>query len=163
MPYDNFDDIDQLHPDDTIGRDRLSLAPAQESLKRAGFYAYGMLDDENRWTIAVDDEIGRVDVRVGDDGLLVILRMSSPGRYAEEESLWRQRSRARLARMTLPRITRGFLAEHQEAIWDEEEEGIAVIERYQLPFNRADDVGDFVREHLPKLETILDVIERQLD
>ncbi|MGB3328116.1 MAG: hypothetical protein WBA46_04125 [Thermomicrobiales bacterium] len=155
--------IDSLDPDDVIGRDRLALAPAKDSLVAAGFYAYGMLDDENRWAIAVDDELGRVDVRVGHDGLLIILRASSPGRYAEEESPWRQRSRARLARMTLPRITRGFLQDHQEAIWDEDEEGIAVIERYELPFNRAPDVGAFVRAHLPGLEAILDVIERQLD
>lgn len=155
--------IDALDPDDVIGRDRLALAPAKDALVRAGFYAYGMLDEENRWAIAVDDELGRVDVRVGDDGLLVVLRASSPGRYADEESPWRQRSRARLARMTLPRIARGFLQDHQEAFWDEEEEGIAVIERYQLPFNRADDIGDFVREHFPKLESVLEVIERQLD
>lgn len=164
MTFDDLNDaIDPLDPNDVIGRDRLALAPVKDALIRAGFYAYGMLDDENRWAIAVDDELGRVDVRVGDDGLLVVLRASSPGRYADEESPWRQRSRSRLARMTLPRITRGFLEPHQEAFWDDEEEGIAVVERYQLPFNRAADIGDFVREGLPKLEAVLDVIERQLD
>ncbi|HEU0165891.1 MAG TPA: hypothetical protein VFQ54_12670, partial [Thermomicrobiales bacterium] len=92
---------DGLDPRDTIGRDRLSLDPVRLSLIDAGFYAYGTIDDQNRWTIAVDDEAGRVDVRVGDDGLDVILWASSPGLYADEESEWRRKSRARLARITL--------------------------------------------------------------
>lgn len=154
---------DSLAPEDRIGRDRLALVPVRESLIESGFYAYGMLDDQNRWSIAVDDELGRVDVRVGDDGLDVVLWLSSPGLYADEENEWRRKSRARLARITMSRITKGFLKPHQSAVWDEIEEGIAVSEQYQLPFTRAPDVGPFVRENLPKLETVLETIERQLD
>lgn len=156
-------DLDDLHPDDLIARDRLALAPVLDSLKAAGFYAYGTLDDQSRWTIAVDDELGRVDVRVGEDGFLVVLQMTSPGLYADEENIWRQQSRARLARISIPRIARGFLEPHQAAMWDEVDQGVAVLEHYELPFNRAADVGPFVRENLPKLESILELIERELN
>ncbi len=138
-------DLDDLDPRDVIARDRLALAPVQESLKQAGFYAYGTLDDQSRWTIAVDDELGRVDVHVGDDGFQITLWMSSPGLYADEENEWKRRSRSRLARMTIPRIAQGFLEPHQTAVWDDVDEGVAVSEHYQLPFNRAGDVGAFVR------------------
>lgn len=155
-------DIDDLDPRDVIARDRLALAPVLESLKQADFYAYATLDDQSRWTIAVDDELGRVDVRVGDDGFLIVLQMSSPGLYADEENIWRLQSRARLARISIPRIARGYLEPHQSAKWDEVDEGVAVFEHYELPFNRAVDVGEFVREHLPKLESLLELIEREL-
>jgi hypothetical protein len=155
-------ELDDLDPRDVIARDRLALAPVQESLKQAGFYAYGTLDDQSRWSIAVDDELGRVDVRVGDDGFEVMLWMSSPGLYADEDNEWRRRSRCRLARMTIPRIAQGFLEPHQAATWDEVDEGVAVSEHYQLPFNRAGDLGQFVRTQLPQLEHLLVTIERQL-
>lgn len=161
-PFPPESDIDDLDPRDTIARDRLALAPVLDSLKQAGFYAYGTLDDQSRWTIAVDDELGRVDVRVGDDGFHIVLQMSSPGLYADEDNIWRQRSRARLARISIPRIARGFLEPHQSAMWDEVDEGVAVSEHYELPFNRAADVGAFVREQLPKLESLLELIEREL-
>jgi hypothetical protein len=161
-PLPEHPDLDDLDPRDVIARDRLALAPVLESLKEAGYYAYGTLDDQIRWTIAVDDEIGRVDVRVGDDGFHVVLQMSSPGLYAEEENIWRQQSRNRLARITIPRIARGYLQPHQTATWDETEEGVAVTEHYELPFNRAADIGGFVREHLPQLEDLLTLIEREL-
>jgi hypothetical protein len=161
-PPSDHTDLDDLDPRDVIARDRLALAPVLESLKEAGYYAYGTLDDQIRWTIAVDDEIGRVDVRVGDDGFLVVLQMSSPGLYADEENIWRQQSRNRLARITIPRIARGFLQPHQSASWDEVEEGVAVTEHYELPFNRAADIGEFVREHLPPLEDLLTLIEREI-
>lgn len=149
-------------PTSRIARDKDALDDVRRSLSEAGFYAYGTIDDQNRWSIAVDDEMGRVDVRIGDDGYDVVLSSSSPGLYADEESPWRQRSRARLARMMLPNIARGYLEPHQTATWDEVEGGIAVTEQYQLPFYRAGDIGAFVREHLPRLENVLTVIERQL-
>lgn len=153
---------DNLDPQDTIARDRLSLDPVKASLIDAGFYAYGMIDDTNRWTIAVDDELGRVDVHVGDDGLDILMTVSSPGLFADEESDWRRASKARLARIQVGRISRG-LDPHQRAFWDDVDEGIAVSERYQLPFTRSGDVGAFVREQLPQIEELLERIERQLD
>lgn len=142
--------------------DRAALAPARQSLVDAGYYAYGMVNDEHRWVIAVDDESGRADVRIGDDGLEVVLTVTSPGLYADEESDWRRASRARLARISLPNIARGYLEPHQSARWDEVEEGVAVTEVWQLPFTRASDVGHFVRDHLPPLGDVLTRIESQL-
>lgn len=162
-PHDSFDDSDKILPDESMVRDRLALEPVLQSLKEAGYYAYGMVDEDNVWTIAADDELGRVDVRVGKDGFEVILGMSSPGLYADEESSWKHMSRARLARISLPRIARGFLEPHQTAKWDDVDEGVAVTEHYELPFTRAADIGTFVRENHPKLEEILILIERQLD
>lgn len=161
-PTSHDHDIDDLDPRDVIARDRLALAPVLDSLKQAGFYAYGTLDDQSRWSIAVDDELGRVDVRVGEDGFHIVMTMSSPGLYADEENIWRQQSRARLARISIPRIARGYLEPHQSATWDEVEEGVSVSEHYELPFNRAADVGGFVREQLPKLDDLLTLIEREL-
>lgn len=159
----NIFDSDDLLPDESIAQDRKALEPVLQSLKDAGYYAYGMVNEHNIWTIAADDEIGRVDVRVGQDGFEVVLWMSSPGLYADEESPFKQSSLARLARIALPRISRGFLEPHQTATWDEVDQGVAVTEHYELPFTRAADIGPFVRENHPKLEDLLTLIERQLD
>lgn len=156
-------DLDDLDPNDLIARDRLALEPVLASLRDAGYYAYGTLDDQSRWTIAVDDELGRVDVRVGADGFDIVLSASSPGLYADEENIWKRGSRNRLARITIPRVANGFLEPHQSAWWDDVEEGVAVSELYQLPFNRAPDVGRFVQQQLPHLEDLLTLIERQLN
>lgn len=156
-------DSDDLLPDEQMARDRKALEPVLQSLKDAGYYAYGMVSEDNVWTIAADDELGRIDVRVGKDGFQVVLGMSSPGLYADEESPWRQSSRARLARIAIPRISRGFLEAHQTATWDDVDEGVAVAEHYELPFTRGADIGPFVKEHHPALEDLLTLIERQLD
>jgi hypothetical protein len=147
---------------DAIAAARRALEPVQSALTAAGFYAYGMVDDQHRWTIASDDEAGRIDVRVGDDGYEVELWASSPGLYVEEENEWRRRARERLARTILPNIVRGFLAPHQSASWDEVDQGIAVQLRYELPFARAADIGNFVRERLPELEELLAFVESKV-
>ena len=149
-------------PPDAIAAARRALKPVQRSLSEAGFYAYGTLDDQHRWTIAADDEAGRIDVRLGDDGFEVVLWASSPGLYAEEENEFRCRALERLARITIPNIARGFLQPHQHATWDEVDQGVAVQLRYQLPFARVDDVGAFVRQILPELEELLSFVETQV-
>ncbi len=141
---------------------RRALEPVQASLTAAGFYAYGTLDDANRWTIAADDEAGRIDVRVGPDGFEVELWVSSPGLYAEEENQFRRRALERLARMTIPNIARGLLEPHQTATWDEIDQGVAVGLRYELPFTRSDTIGTFVRERLPELEELLGFVESRV-
>lgn len=156
----DFDPEDD--PSNKIARDKRALEDVRISLEQAGYYAYGTIDEQNRWSIAVDDETGRVDVLVGDDGFEVVLWTSSPGLYADEENEWRRNSRARLARITLPNIARGFLEPHQSIAWDEVDQGVALTERYQLPFTRSGDIGRFVRDHLPRLEIVLASIERQL-
>lgn len=147
---------------DVLAQARRALEPAKRSLVDAGFYAYGTVDDRNRWTIAADDEAGRIDVRVGDDGLDVELWTSSSGLYAEEENEFRRRALERLARMTIPNVERGFLQPHQHAMWDETDRGVAVRLVYQLPFTRADDVGAFVRSKLDELESVLSFVETQV-
>ncbi len=145
-----------------IERDKVALEEVRKVLRQAGFYAYGRLDDQNRWSIALDDEAGRADIRIGDDGFEVTLWASSPGLYADEENEWRRRSRNRLARVMIPNIARGRLEPHQRAEWDEVDEGVAVTEVWQLPFTRETDLGEFVRTHLPALEEVVATIERQL-
>ena len=145
-----------------IEQDKIALQDIRGVLKEAGYYAYGMLDDQNRWSIAVDDEIGRANVRIGNDGYEIELWASSPGLYADEENDWKRQSRSRLARLMLPNIARGYLDPHQKVSWDEVDEGVAVTETYELPFNRTADIGEFVKTRLPLLEAVLIKIESQL-
>lgn len=147
---------------DQLEEDQKTLEPVRQALRQAGYWAYGTIDESNRWSIAVDDELGRVDVRIGSDGFEIELRSDSPGLYAEEDSPWRRQSRARLARLQIPRIARGFLEPHQTAQWDETVEGVVVIETVEMPFQRAADIPAFVRERLPQIENLVTVIERQL-
>ncbi|MFN8594119.1 MAG: hypothetical protein U0031_21905 [Thermomicrobiales bacterium] len=149
-------------PRDGIARAREALAPVRAALEAAGFYAYGTIDEENRWVVSADDETGRVDVRLGSDGFAIDLWTTSPGFFADEENDIRRRARERLARMTLPNLTRGFLAPHQAAWWDDEERGPAARVRYELPFTRAGDAGTFAREHLAELEELLAFVETQI-
>lgn len=153
--------LDELRP--ITDREREALAPVLASLKLSGFYAYGTFDEQQRWTIAVDDEEGRVDVRIGADGFEVVITTSSPGMFADEENEWKRRAQERLARMQVTSIARGQLAPHQHAYWDEVEHGIAARVTYELPFTRAAQVGAFVREHFPEADEVLNVVEAQVD
>ena len=151
-----------IGPQATIARARETLSPVRDALERAGFYAYGTVDEENRWVISADDEAGHVDVRVGPDGYQLDLWATSPGLFSEEENDFRRRAMERLARMTIPAVRQGFLAPHQEAWWDETEGGPAARIRFELPFTAADHAGTFARERLPELEQLLDFIATQV-
>lgn len=155
-PVENTDRPDQI----VVAR--RALEPVRQSLSDAGFYAYGTFDDQHRWTIAVDDEAGRVDVRVGPDGFVVELWASSPGLFADEENEWRRRALERLARMTIPNISQGQLEPHQSAAWDEVDHGVAVRLHYELPFTRAETIGTFVRARLPELDDLLTLVESRV-
>ena len=157
--------IDALRSDDAIAeRDaaHAALRPVLHSLEAVGLYAYITLDDENRWAVASDDEQGRVDVRLDDGDYEVVMAATSPGMYADEDNAYRRRSLERLARMLIPRVARGYLADHQKASWDDVESGVAVSVRYVLP--RADPaaVGPFVREHFEELEELLSFVEEHI-
>ena len=151
-----------LGPADVIARAREALAPVRDALARAGFYAYGTIDEENRWVISADDEAGHVDVRVGPDGYQLDLWATLPGLFSEEENDFRRRAMERLARMSIPAVRQGFLAPHQKAWWDETEGGPAARIRYEVPFTAAEQAGIFAREHLPELEQLLDFIATQV-
>jgi hypothetical protein len=161
-PLDLRSPVDHTDRPDEIAVARNALEPVRRSLAEAGFYAYGTLDDQHRWTVAVDDEAGRVDVRVGPDGFVVELWASSPGLYADEENEWRRRALERLARMTIPNISRGLLKEHQSAEWDEIDHGVAVRIRYELPFTQGETIGAFVRSRLPELDELLSFVESRV-
>ena len=148
---------------DIVERDRQALAPVLATLRASGFYAYTTYDDQHRWTVAVDDEAGRIDVRVGSDGFSVELWASSPGMFADVDNEWKRRAQERLVRMMLPRIASGHLAAHQQAMWDEVDQGVAVRISYELPFTRVDHIGQFVRQRLPELEALLIRIESQIE
>ena len=53
-------DLTAVHTD--LPRENRALEPVKESLIAAGYYAYGTFDDQQRWTIAVDDELARGDI-----------------------------------------------------------------------------------------------------
>jgi hypothetical protein len=148
---------------DIVERDRQALAPVLATLRASGFYAYNTYDDQHRWTVAIDDEAGRIDVRVGRDGFSVELWASSPGMFADVDNEWKRRAQERLVRMMLPRIASGHLAAHQQAMWDEVDQGVAVRISYELPFTRAEHIGEFVRQRLPELEELLIAIESQIE
>jgi len=141
---------------------RQALEPVRAVLADAGFYAYGTLDDQGRWTVAADDEAGHIDVRVGADGFAVELWGTSPGLYAEEENEFRRRMLERLVRMNLPAINRGLLEPHQSAAWDDAEGGIRIHLSYELPFTRRDDIGEFVRNRLGELEDMIAFVESRV-
>lgn len=147
---------------DEIARVRKLLAPVQRSMQAAGFYAYGVFDQQQRWTIASDDEAGRFDIAVDGDHLVISLWASSPGMFVDVENDWRRRALERLTRMTLPNVARGYLSPHQEAMWDEVDQGIAVRLTYRLPIEHADRVGEFVADHIPELEELLEFVEQQV-
>ena len=151
-----------IGPEQTIARARKALSPVHDALEAAGFYAYGTIDEENRWVISADDEAGHVDVRVGPDGYQLDLWATLPGLFSEEENEFRRRAMERLARMSIPAVRQGFLAPHQEAWWDETEGGPAARIRYEVPFTAAEQAGIFAREHLLDLEQLLDFIATQV-
>lgn len=142
--------------------ERAALEPVRASLEAAGFYAYGTFDDQHRWTIAVDDELGRVDVRIGPDGYTLELWNSSPGLFVEEENEWRRRALERLARRVVPRIAQGQLEPHQSAEWSEVDHGVAVRLTFELPFHQAQDAGAIVRSRFPELDDLLTYVESQV-
>lgn len=147
---------------DSLARARSALTPVQAALEASGFYAYGTIDTDHRWVISADDEAGHIDVSVGGDGFQIALWTTSPGMFSEEENEFRRRAMERLARRTVPAVAQGFLEPHQAAWWDDAEGGPAVRITYELPFGRAGDAGEFVRDQLPELERLIAFIETQI-
>ena len=93
---------------------------------------------------------------------MVTLWGSNPGLYMDEENSWRRRSMERLARLAIPRIAQGMLEEHQEAMWDDDDHGVAVRLTYYVPLSYGDSIGEFVRHRVPDLAEVITLVERQL-
>lgn len=161
-------DESNLRLDRYLADDRLTpaekslLANARQSLADEGFYAYGMLDDKQRWVVAIDDEQGQADVRVENDAYVIELRGVSPGLFSEEESEWRRRALERLARRVIPNVARGMLEANQTASWSETDEGVAVGMTFRLPLSEAAEIGPFVRQALPEIDDLVTEVESQL-
>ena len=147
---------------DIIERDKSALEPVRISLREAGYYAYTTYDDQQRWTVAVDDEAGRVDVRVGMDGYEIDLCSSSPGMFADEENEWKRRTMARLVRIVLPNIARGLLEEHQSATWSEDDRGVAVCIHHSISLEEAGRIPAIARQNLDSLDALLTRVESEL-
>jgi hypothetical protein len=150
-------------PTDELMRARYLLAPVQKSMEQAGFYAYSTFDQAQRLTVASDDESGRFDIWIDGDDFVITLWSSDPGLYMDEENEWRRRAMERLARITIPRVSQGMLASHQQAMWDDDDHGVAVRLTYRLPVDEAVHVGRFVRDRIPELNELLGFVERQLN
>jgi hypothetical protein len=142
--------------------DREELRPVIEALSALGLYAYMTVDERSRWTVACDTDLGRIDVRVGFDGLDLDVWDTSPGLFWEEEDERRREGLERLARVSLPAVARGLLDATQEAWWDEADHGVGVRVHHELPFALRDRVGDIAREQLRILNDAIALLERRL-
>ncbi len=151
-----------LSDDRLTSEEKALLAQARQSLADAGFYAYGMLNERQQWIVAIDDERGRADVWLEDEGFVIEITGVSPGLFSEEESEWRRRALERLARRVIPNVARGMLDPSQTAHWSDPDEGVAVGMTYRLPFERAADIGPFVQERLPLIDDLVTEVESQL-
>lgn len=142
--------------------DRDALQPVLQELIAAGLYAYITVDDMSRWTVASDTEFGRIDVRVGADGLELEVWDTSPGLFWEEEEDHRRDAFERLARVSLPTIARGLLDAGQEAWWDEADHGVGVRIHCELPFARREQIVAIARQQLDLLNDTIALLERRL-
>lgn len=142
--------------------DREALQPVLAELTSAGLYAYITVDDMSRWTVASDTEFGRIDVRVGADGLELEVWDTSPGLFWEEEEDHRREAFERLARVSLPAVARGMLDAGQEAWWDEADHGVGVRIRCELPFARREQITAIAQRQLEILNDTIALLERRL-
>lgn len=166
------DVFESLIPDDHSGSvaavpefspdHRTQLELAQSYLNQAGFYAYLMVDDQQRWTLAADDEDGRVDVRVEDESFLLEVCGSSPGLFMEEDSEWRRTALERLARRVIPNVARGLLQEHESATWSEVDRGVEACIAHAIPLSSTDRIAVLARQSLEHLDGLLSRVESEL-
>ncbi|HMM41603.1 MAG TPA: hypothetical protein PKA95_06860 [Thermomicrobiales bacterium] len=140
----------------------VALEPITGIFTEAGFYAYRTLDDENRWTVAVDIEEGHIDVRIGPDGFDLDVWATSPGLFVDEQDPRRRHALERLARISIPGIRRGFLEENQTLNWSEHEQGLSLRSSFSVPFSAAARLPGLAIEQLGELNKHLRFIERRI-
>lgn len=150
--------------DDIVERsgDRAVLRPIIAELAALGFYAYLTVDEASRWTVASDTEFGRIDVRVGSDGIDLEVWDTSPGLFWEEDEDHRREALERLARVSLPAVARGILAPSQHAWWDEGDHGVGVRIHYELPFALREQIGAIAVRQLDELNDTIAQLEQRL-
>lgn len=139
-----------------------ALRPIVELLRREGYYAYLTPGSDNEWLVACDTDRGRVDVRIGSDGLLVEVWDTSPGLFWDDEDERRRTARERLARLTLPAVARGLLDPDEEAWWDEVDHGVGLRLRLQVPFGAQHLLAQVIEEMLARLNDDIAHLEKRL-
>lgn len=152
--------------EDALGdQERAALEAIAESLRRDRMYSYLTLDPENRWIVACDTEEGHIDVRIGADGFDIAVWATSPGLFWDEEDDENERHRIakeRLARVSLPAISRGFLHPNQEIWWDESDHGVGARVHHQLPFSTQERISQFALTYLSELNDVIAMVEAKL-
>lgn len=146
----------------SITEHRIALDPIVHTFRAYGVYAYGTLDDENRWCVAADLETGHVDVRIGLDGFELDVWATSPGMFVEEENPRRRQAMERLVRVSIPGIQRGYLDENHLLTWDDSEAGIALRKSVALPFAVDAQLPEIAMTQLDELNETLIVLESRL-
>jgi hypothetical protein len=141
---------------------RAALTPLISVFRNQEIYAYGILDDENRWSVAADLEDGHIDVRIGADGYDLDVWATLTGMYADEEQERRRFALERLARISIPGLQRGFSSEGNVLDWDDAEHGIRLRQSAVVPFSAAHRLPEIALSQLANLQNALLVIERQL-
>jgi hypothetical protein len=139
-----------------------ALRPIVDLLRREGYYAYLTLGSDNEWLVACDTDLGRVDIRIGSDGLLVEVWDTSPGLFWDDEDERRRAARERLARITLPAVARGLLDPDEEAWWDETDHGVGLRLRLQVPFGAQHLLAQVIEEMLARLNDDIGRLEKRL-
>ncbi|HBY46875.1 MAG TPA: hypothetical protein PK593_05820 [Thermomicrobiales bacterium] len=140
----------------------LALETITSVFTEAGFYAYRTLDDENRWSVAIDIEEGHIDVRIGPDGYDLDVWAVSPGLFVDEEDSRRRHALERLARISIPGFRRGFLEENQTLEWSERDLGLSLRASFSVPFSAASRLPGLALEQLGELNNHLRTIERRI-
>ncbi len=139
-----------------------ALATVKTALEQAGYYAYHMVDDQQRWCVAADDEAGRIDIRIEGDGYLLQVCQTSPGLFIEEESSWRRQALERLARRVVQNVSNGLLSTNQSARWNDEDEGVEVCIFQQIPFGDPESISSVAGRALMQIDGLLTQVESQL-
>lgn len=146
----------------SITEHRTALNPIVQLFRQNGVYAYGTVDDENRWCVAADLEAGHIDVRIGLDGYELDVWATSPGMFLEEENERRRKAMERLVRVSIPGIQRGYLDENHLLTWDDFEQGIALRKSVALPFSVDSRLPEIALQQLEELNDTLEVLESRL-
>ncbi len=146
----------------SITEHRIALDPVVRTFREQGVYAYGTVDDENRWCVAADLEAGHIDIRIGLDGYELDVWATSPGMFVEEEDPRRRQAMERLVRVSIPGIQRGYLDENHLLTWEDSEAGIALRKSVALPFSVDARLPEIALDQLEELNETLAALESRL-
>lgn len=141
---------------------KLMLERLVQSLTDAGFYAYPHIDDQNRWSVSLDTDEGHVDVRIGGGVYVLEAWDTSPGLFWEEENERRFHALERRARIVLPAIARGLVADDEEIWWDEQEHGVGARVSARVLFEDLHHIPKHAMQLLSVLNDLLGEAERRL-